>query len=402
MANIVPDSSADTSLVCSAHCPFQKGNVFGLINVKECRVSKKPCSIYGHLQTWHRFPTPACRTIIDAIKKQLPTSANLNIDEATLYFPNQAPCGNQQAQSTIQQSGSTQNQTLQLNNNGNTQDLATLVSLITSPLITLTQQMQQQQQSLTKLQQLLATDMESRTKDTSAVLSPLMLPDLHNLSNDNEDQSAGEEENIPPSEPSVATLTKKKTAVSTRDDLPIMASRSPSPASSPPRATVSKSLRNPPKATVRKKIEDDDENTSEEEDGYVAMALPARRPGKAAAASPQRKMHVPIADDSKMAFTNEMMNHLLAYGRDEARKNIIRNFDDFQSDSSSDTDDDESDDIDDIIASLDMNNKIKFYSTSALTIHAACLTIIKLARRLNLNKSGIKELLDSLRSLLPM
>ncbi|CAF1540234.1 unnamed protein product, partial [Didymodactylos carnosus] len=42
------------------------------------------------------------------------------------------------------------------------------------------------------------------------------------------------------------------------------------------------------------------------------------------------------------------------------------------------------------------------YSTSALTIHAACLTIIKLARRLNLNKSGIKELLDSLRSLLPM
>ncbi|CAF1263859.1 unnamed protein product, partial [Didymodactylos carnosus] len=76
--------------------------------------------------------------------------------------------------------------------------------------------------------------------------------------------------------------------------------------------------------------------------------------------------------------------------------------DDFQSDSNSDTDDDESDDIDDIIASLDMNNKIKFYSTSALTIHAACLTIIKLARRLNLNKSGIKELLDSLRSLLPM
>ncbi|CAF2519877.1 unnamed protein product [Rotaria sp. Silwood2] len=201
----VPVTTADTSLICIAHCPFQKGKAFGLSNVKQCRVSKKQCSIYGHLQTWHRFQTPACRIIIDAIKKQLPTSTNLHIDEATVYFLGEAP---------------------------------------------------------------------SARLTGACLSSPPVMPDLHNLSNDNEDQSAGEDENVSPSVPSAATVTKKKTAVSTRNDVPVMASNSPSPVSSPPRIAARKSMKKPSKVITRKRVEDDDENTSEEEDGYVAMALP--------------------------------------------------------------------------------------------------------------------------------
>jgi hypothetical protein len=90
-AATVSVTTIDTSLICIAHCPFQRGRAFGLTNVKQCRVSKKPCSIYGHLQTWHRFQTPTCRIIIDAIKKQLPTSTKLNIDELAAFFPGEAP-----------------------------------------------------------------------------------------------------------------------------------------------------------------------------------------------------------------------------------------------------------------------------------------------------------------------
>ncbi|CAF3200281.1 unnamed protein product [Rotaria sp. Silwood2] len=88
--------------------------------------------------------------------------------------------------------------------------------------------------------------MQSRTKDTTARLtaaclsSPPVMPDLHNLSKDNEDQSAGEDENVSPSVPSAATITKKKTAVSTRNDVPVTVSNAPSPVSSPPRIAALK------------------------------------------------------------------------------------------------------------------------------------------------------------------
>ena len=202
IVNIMSDTSSaattisvtpiDTSLICIAHCPFQKGRAFGLSNVKQCRVSKKPCSIYGHLQTWHRFQTPACRIIIDAIKKQLPTSTNINLDEVTAFFPGEVPNGkradesslsnvssfsaNHQAQSTTtQQFSSTLNHGAPLatsnNNNNNSyggsQDLAALVALITNPIIMLTQQMQQQQQSLDQLQQMLANQIQSRIDSTT-------------------------------------------------------------------------------------------------------------------------------------------------------------------------------------------------------------------------------------------
>ena len=50
-------------------------------------------------------------------------------------------------------------------NHSVTQDLATLVSLITNPLLMLTQQMQQQQQSLDQIQQLLALQMQGHAGD---------------------------------------------------------------------------------------------------------------------------------------------------------------------------------------------------------------------------------------------
>lgn len=189
----------DTSLICIAHCPFQRGPVFGLSNIKQCRTSKKPCSIYGHLQTWHRFQTPTCRIIIDAIKKQLPTSTNLSLDEVTAYFPGEAPNGkrvdespfsnvslfsaNHHAQSTTtQQFNSTLNQapplSISSNNSssyGASPDLAALVALITNPIIMLTQQMQQQQQSLDQLQQMLANQMQSRTDSTTGTFLLMIL-----------------------------------------------------------------------------------------------------------------------------------------------------------------------------------------------------------------------------------
>ncbi|CAF3371375.1 unnamed protein product [Rotaria sp. Silwood2] len=65
------------------------------------------------------------------------------------------------------------------------------------------------------------------------------------------------------------------------------------------------------------------------------------------------------------------------------------------------SDDDDNDDIDEFIFSYDMNNQTKLFASSPLSIHEACLIIIKLARRLNLNKNDIKNFLDGIRHLFP-
>ncbi|CAF1510553.1 unnamed protein product, partial [Didymodactylos carnosus] len=59
-------------------------------------------------------------------------------------------------------------------------------------------------------------------------------------------------------------------------------------------------------------------------------------------------------------------------------------------------------DIDEIILSLDDNKQTKLFSTCPLSIYEASISIIKLCRRLNLNKAGIKTSLHGFREILPM
>ena len=100
------------------------------------------------------------------------------------------------------------------------------------------------------------------------------MPDLPDPSNDNEDQSLSGDENALTSSPPSAKVTSKKTTVSIDEDLSDMASHSPLPASSLPRIAAPKLTEKLPKASARKRIEDNEENTSDEDDGYVATALP--------------------------------------------------------------------------------------------------------------------------------
>ena len=60
------------------------------------------------------------------------------------------------------------------------------------------------------------------------------------------------------------------------------------------------------------------------------------------------------------------------------------------------------DDIDDLMPRYDLNNQMKPYPSCPLSIRDACLAIVKLARRLNLDKNGMKHLLDCIRSLSPI
>ncbi len=60
------------------------------------------------------------------------------------------------------------------------------------------------------------------------------------------------------------------------------------------------------------------------------------------------------------------------------------------------------DDMDEFIHLHDLNNQTKLFSSCPLSIREACHAIIKLARRLNLNKNGIKHLLDGIRILFPI
>lgn len=61
----------------------------------------------------------------------------------------------------------------------------------------------------------------------------------------------------------------------------------------------------------------------------------------------------------------------------------------------------DSEDVDEFILLYDLNNQTRLYSSCPLSIREACLAVIKLVRRLNLDKSGIKHLLDGIRSLFP-
>ena len=49
----------------------------------------------------------------------------------------------------------------------------------------------------------------------------------------------------------------------------------------------------------------------------------------------------------------------------------------------------------------DINNQTKLFSSCPLSLREACIAIIKLARCLNLDKNGIKHLVDGIRRLFP-
>jgi hypothetical protein len=63
--------------------------------------------------------------------------------------------------------------------------------------------------------------------------------------------------------------------------------------------------------------------------------------------------------------------------------------------------DDDDNDIDEFINEHDLNNQTKLFTSSPLSVRDACFIIIKLARRLNLNKNGIKHFLNGIRCLFP-
>ena len=67
----------------------------------------------------------------------------------------------------------------------------------------------------------------------------------------------------------------------------------------------------------------------------------------------------------------------------------------FESDSSDE-------DVDDFLFNYDLNNQTKLFPSCPLSIADACLAILKLARHLNLDKSGMKHLLDCIRSICPI
>ena len=55
--------------------------------------------------------------------------------------------------------------------------------------------------------------------------------------------------------------------------------------------------------------------------------------------------------------------------------------------------------FDGFLFDYDFNNQTKLFPSSPWSIVDACLVILKLARRLNLDKSGMKHLLDCIRSI---
>lgn len=56
-------------------------------------------------------------------------------------------------------------------------------------------------------------------------------------------------------------------------------------------------------------------------------------------------------------------------------------------------------DVDDFLFNYDLNNQTKLFPSCPLSKAEACLVILKLTRRLNLDKSGMKHLLDCIRSI---
>ncbi|CAF4503456.1 unnamed protein product [Rotaria socialis] len=111
------------------------------------------------------------------------------------------------------------------------------------------------------------------------------------------------------------------------------------------------------------------------------------------------------ATDSIYNNSTASAAHAIASPLDESLIEIESSFSDVNDEEvevENDTDDDDDDDdIDEFIFSCDMNNQTKLFSSSPLSIRESCLVIIKLARRLNLNKNDIKNLLDGIRHLFP-
>jgi hypothetical protein len=68
---------------------------------------------------------------------------------------------------------------------------------------------------------------------------------------------------------------------------------------------------------------------------------------------------------------------------------------------SSNEEDDDDDDFEELVRANDVNYQRKIYNGSFLSVRDACETIIKLSRRLNLDKSKTNILLQGIRSLLP-
>jgi hypothetical protein len=68
---------------------------------------------------------------------------------------------------------------------------------------------------------------------------------------------------------------------------------------------------------------------------------------------------------------------------------------------SSCSEDDNEDDLDELVHETDVNYQRKIYTDSILSIRDACEIIIKLSRRLNLDKSKTNIFLNGIRSLLP-
>ncbi|CAF1222870.1 unnamed protein product [Rotaria magnacalcarata] len=109
------------------------------------------------------------------------------------------------------------------------------------------------------------------------------------------------------------------------------------------------------------------------------------------------------ATDSICIYNNSIASatHAIASPLDESLNEIESSFSDVNDEEVEVKNDNDDDDIDEFIFSCDMNNQTKLFSSSPLSIRESSLVIIKLARRLNLNKNDIKNLLDGIRHLFP-
>lgn len=105
--------------------------------------------------------------------------------------------------------------------------------------------------------------------------------------------------------------------------------------------------------------------------------------------------HVDGTDDP--AITT--IDHSKCIGAEFSDESEINGDDDVDDDIEVESDDD---DIEDFLNLYDLNNQTKLFPSSPLSVRDACFIIIKLARRLNLNKNGIKHLLNGIRNLLPL
>ena len=84
------------------------------------------------------------------------------------------------------------------------------------------------------------------------------------------------------------------------------------------------------------------------------------------------------------------------------KSHTVTSSSDDEGDSTSSDDNDGDDEvIREFINSFDVNREQKLYSACNLSIYNACIEIIKLSKKLNLNKLQMQYLLNGLRSLLP-